>query len=203
MPILFSFSQNAPSTAEQAFVPIIILLLPFFLLLVVEKKRFKEIPKNLYIRRPDIISGLKLFLLIFFILVVESLFLYLVGFLDTEKVSKVIAKQSMLFILLAIFASPIGEELLFRGYLQPKAEKSLKCVFSTLPLGSAAISITLVSVLFALLHYGYGSVSEIVGAFTFSVISGLWLNKEKNVVPCIMAHALFNSLAICIALKYV
>ncbi len=45
-------------------------------------------------------------------------------------------------------------------------------------------------------HYGYGSVSEILAALSVGVLFGLYVQKNKNIYPVILSHALYNSLAI-------
>ncbi|MFH0834944.1 MAG: CPBP family intramembrane glutamic endopeptidase, partial [Candidatus Micrarchaeota archaeon] len=56
----------------------------------------------------------------------------------------------------------------------------------------ARAGIVFSSLLFAALHYGYGSSAEIVAAFAASVLIGLEMRKNRDVRACILAHACYN-----------
>jgi uncharacterized protein len=74
----------------------------------------------------------------------------------------------------------VGEELLFRGALQPR------------------YGILLTSLLFALLHSQYGFSFITLGTFLLGCIFGL-LAKRYGTTHAIAAHALYNTLAVIIA----
>lgn len=116
----------------------------------------------------------------FLVLLIEGAVLSFLGYADQEKVADVVLGAPLTGLLLAVTLGPIAEELLFRGYLQQK------------------IGIILSSAVFALLHYGYGSASEIIAAFSISIILGYEIKKNKNVIPCILAHAFYNLFSISI-----
>ena len=73
---------------------------------------------------------------------------------------------------------PVAEELFFRGFLQKR------------------IGVFLTSIVFALLHTGYGSIAEVLGAFIASMVLGWWVKKHDDVAPTIIAHAFYNMLSI-------
>ena len=98
--------------------------------------------------------------------------------LDAQKVSDILLREPRFTLILAFTLAPIGEELLFRGYLQKR------------------IGILLSSIIFAFLHYGYGSYSEILAAFAVSIVLGLNVRDKKSIYPAILAHALWNLLSI-------
>ena len=158
-----------------------ILTLPFFLLLL-EGKEFDDSLGWLGLKK----IGLK-----FFFLHVMALFLATVlainivatglaaiGISDEGKVAKVVA-----FVLLfAVTIGPIGEELLFRGYLAKKT------------------GILASSVMFGLAHYFYGSVVEMAAAVTIGLILAAYVKYEGNVYPAIAVHMVYNAASLALLL---
>jgi membrane protease YdiL (CAAX protease family) len=129
-------------------------------------------------KKKQVIEGAFVFLVLFSLLLGEAFILYNFHILDTGNVAKIIEKQSNFDLLIAVTLGPIAEELFFRGFLQKKTG-----VFIT-------------SIVFALLHSGYGSIAEILGAFIASMVFGWWVKKHDDVVPTIIAHAFYNMLSI-------
>jgi membrane protease YdiL (CAAX protease family) len=161
----------------------VLLLLAPFALAQVRRKSIDETISALSLRWTGVLDGmllpgLKLFVMMFVVLFVEGIVLNALGVFDTGNVAAVIRKQSLLGIAIAVILAPIAEEIFFRGYLQKQ------------------IGVLLSSALFAWLHVGYGSIAEIVAAFTVSIILGLWLRKSDNVYPCILAHGFYNIFSI-------
>ncbi len=80
-----------------------------------------------------------------------------------------------LYILVSVFLiTPFCEESLFRGFLVPR------------------FGIILSALLFMILHSGYGSISELVGALAFGLIAGYIFKKTQSLYPSILGHALVN-----------
>ncbi len=158
---------------------IVILLVPFILLKLERKNNYR---KELFLTKIDfgktIIQALQLFAIAFIILLVEGLLLSQVGAADNGIVAKVIYRQDFITLLMAVTIGPIGEELLFRGYLLKK------------------IGVPLQALLFGALHYGYGSVSEIVAALAVGLVLGYYVQKKNNIYAPILAHALYNLFSI-------
>ncbi|MDP3741684.1 MAG: CPBP family intramembrane metalloprotease, partial [Candidatus Micrarchaeota archaeon] len=85
----------------------------------------------------------------------------------------------LLAIIVAATLGPFAEEVFFRGFLQKY------------------LGVFITAVIFAVLHYGFGSVTEIIGAFTAGLILGYWVKyRNTNLWPAIIAHALYNLLSI-------
>jgi hypothetical protein len=74
----------------------------------------------------------------------------------------------------------IGEELLFRGALQPR------------------YGIILTSILFALLHSQYGFTFITLGTFVLGCVLGV-LAKRYGTTHSIIAHSLYNTLVVIIS----
>lgn len=162
---------------------IAILAAPFFLLKLEGKKNYR---KELFLGKLDakktVLGALKLFALIFVILVIQGLLLRMLGLLDNDIVVEIISVQEPLALLMAVTLGPLGEELLFRGYLLRR------------------MGVVMQAVLFALFHYGYGSVSEIMAALAVGVLLGLYVQKNKELYSVTLAHALYNVFSIAVVL---
>lgn len=137
------------------------------------KAKVKEIPMEL-------VWGVGLALIAEAVLLVEVSLLARMGISDVGKVATVLASQSLLSLGLIMAFQPIGEEMLFRGVLQ----KRIGVVFS--------------SAVFAGLHAGFGSIVEIVGAFSVSLLFGAFVRSRKNkgILPTIVAHIILNTAAV-------
>ncbi|MEM4255385.1 MAG: type II CAAX endopeptidase family protein [Candidatus Norongarragalinales archaeon] len=163
-----------------------ILAAPFFLLKLEGKKNFrKELLLGKLNWAKTLFQGLKLFAVTFFILVLQGIILNLLGLLDNEIVVEIITAQEPLALLMAVTIGPIGEELLFRGYLLKR------------------MGVVLQAVLFALFHYGYASISEILAALAVGVLLGLYVKKNKDIYSAIAAHSFYNIFSITLVLFYV
>ena len=77
------------------------------------------------------------------------------------------------------------EEAFFRGFLQPR------------------FGLVVSSILFALSHFNYGLPFLIVGVFTISLVIGLTLTRSGDLLPCIIAHGIFDSVQLFIVLPWV
>ncbi len=119
-----------------------------------------------------------------FILMLETLVLSAANANDTSKVAATINTFPVVALIVAVTIGPIAEEIFFRGFLQPR------------------FGVILTAVAFGVLHFGYGSIGEVIGAFTIGLLFGWWVKyKNSNLWPVILAHALYNLLAITIALN--
>ena len=166
----------------QLLTALILLLAPFLLLKLEGVTSAKRVRRslsldNFYPRRTIVLAGSMLAQLLFAMLAV-GLLLALLGVTDSWKVAQLVRSQGLPVLLLAVTLVPIAEELFFRGYLQKKT------------------GVILASIVFAALHYGYGSIAEIAGAFVASLILGYGLRKANDLHACILAHACYNALSI-------
>lgn len=176
----------------------LLLLLAPFALLLLEGNKMRQIPLLLGINfknlKRQLISGFKLFLLTFVALILQAITLAFFGVADSQKVAAIIAQQTFLTLIAIVLVAPIAEELLFRGYVQKK-------IASVAPGKHAEkIGVLLSAIVFSLLHAGFGSVSELAGAFTAAIIFGLYVSKNKAIIPVIVAHALVNVYAVVVSL---
>ena len=94
------------------------------------------------------------------------------------------APPALLFFALTVTA-PVGEELLFRGFLMSSLEAS----------GSGWVTAALVSSgLFALVHMQY-DVYGVAIVFLMGMLFAAMRHYSGSVIPCIAAHALSNGVA--------
>jgi membrane protease YdiL (CAAX protease family) len=82
--------------------------------------------------------------------------------------------------LVIIFSAMTVEEAFFRGWLQ----KRVGLVLSTLA--------------FVIAHAGYGQPFMMIGIGIVSIVIGLTFYRTKNLIPCIVAHGVFDAIQLLI-----
>lgn len=80
----------------------------------------------------------------------------------------------------------ITEELMFRGFMQPRLQVLLN---------SKAGAIVVSSLLFASLHYRYFSLKELIGTFLIGVIFATHYQKYRNIKIVMIAHFMVDLIA--------
>ncbi|MFA5105722.1 MAG: type II CAAX endopeptidase family protein [Candidatus Micrarchaeia archaeon] len=121
-----------------------------------------------------LLIGIGAYVLAIAISLLLGLALTLAGVSDSAKIAEKVGSLPLEVLFFAIAISPIAEEVFFRGFLQQK------------------IGLAPASVLFALAHISYFSVSEIAGALAMGLFLGLIFKYSKNIYAVIIAHALYN-----------
>jgi membrane protease YdiL (CAAX protease family) len=86
--------------------------------------------------------------------------------------------------LIIVAAAMTVEEGFFRGFLQPR------------------FGLMVSSVLFALSHFSYGLPFMIVGVFTISLIIGRTFARTGDLLPCMIAHGVFDSIQLLVVLPW-
>jgi membrane protease YdiL (CAAX protease family) len=76
------------------------------------------------------------------------------------------------------------EEAFFRGFLQPR------------------FGLMISSVMFALSHFSYGLPFMIVGVFTISLVIGRTFERSGDLLPCIVAHGVFDAVQLLVVLPW-
>ncbi len=175
-----------------ALVDFLLLFLPLAWFLVKEpgKNKAKDFFSRFGIKKPvfpyDLILGFKIFLIVFFISVVLSLIFYFFGLNDLEKVAstmKAVSLQEKMVSVYLIVVRVFAEEFFFRAFLVP-----VLGVFGS-------------SVVFSLLHFSYGSVAEVLGAFVLGLVLGHYYSKERNILHVYFAHMFYNTFVLIIILR--
>ena len=178
IPFPLAIELTQPANFKPFLISFVILLAPFILYKLERKNARKELLLTKINPAETIMQAFALFAVIFIILLTQGLFLNAIGLLDNYKVAQLISVQNPFVLFLAVTIGPIGEELLFRGYFLKK------------------IGLGLQALLFAILHYAYGSFSEILAALLIGLALGIFLKQEKNIYACILAHSLYNLFSI-------
>ena len=121
----------------------------------------------------------------------------LAGLLDTENVYDKVMLLPLPALVLACTLAPLGEEMLFRGFLFRKLSDWLGGgKKGDLPWAAGAV---LSSLLFALMHASYGSYAELAVTFAVGIVLCIGVKKTNSLVPAVLAHAAFNFVSIFMA----
>lgn len=91
-------------------------------------------------------------------------------------------EHNWLIVFISLVAG-VTEELIFRGYIQPRLERIM---------GNPGKAIVLTSVLFGLLHIGYGTVINMVGPMVVGLLFSIHYWKFRNIKVLIMCHFLID-----------
>ncbi|MBI5227973.1 CPBP family intramembrane metalloprotease [Candidatus Micrarchaeota archaeon] len=96
------------------------------------------------------------------------------GFNDQVKVAEKIQGLPIYVLFIAVFLAPIAEELLFRAALIPR------------------IGMLPSTIIFALAHFAYGSIIEILGTFLIGLLLSIIFTRSKSITPIILIHITYN-----------
>lgn len=143
-----------------------------------------NIKKNIiYIIGGFVVIGIALFVL--------GILLSYLGINDQKNISDFVNALPLYLLAMAILFAPISEELMFRALLITKIREKT---------GSALLAVVLAAAIFASLHITYGSVVEIIGAFTIGAILGAVYVRSGSIIPSIVIHMIFNFISISLML---
>jgi len=159
--------------------------LPISIILSKEKNLYKSLRKIGFLETSPkklAVQATKLFLMLIAVSFILSITLTALGIDDLEAVANSLQESRIhpAFLLL-VTLRVISEETFFRGFLVKEIGV----------LGSTAI--------FAIFHFGYGSLAEIIGAFVLGLILAKGFQLNKNLYPNIIAHLAYNLIAISVA----
>lgn len=143
---------------------------------IFEKLGFKPIEKKELLWK----TGQLLTLLLVVNFLLSFLFSFF-GLNDLAKVEQTVAQLKTTAPLVLIYfltVRVLGEEIFFRSFLTPK----LGWIFS--------------GILFGLAHFGFGSITEVIGALILGGILGYTFQKNQNIYPNIIAHIAYNAVLI-------
>ena len=95
-----------------------------------------------------------------------------------------LAELPIFYKLIIVGVAMTVEEAFFRGFLQPR------------------LGLVVSSILFALSHFSYGLPFMVVGVFTISLIIGRTLERTGDLLPCIVAHGIFDGVQLLVVLPW-
>lgn len=164
------------------------LLLLFFYSLKIEKQPFLLWKETNYtfpsFTKALVITFIKLFVAVYLTSLLIMLF-KITG--ESAVLQKAIAlfKKSYFLLFFTCITAGITEELIFRGYLLPRLELLFK---NKIP------AIIISSVLFGLLHIGYGTLLNVIGPIVIGLVFAIQYEKYRNIKILIVCHFLWDLL---------
>ncbi|MFH1224736.1 MAG: type II CAAX endopeptidase family protein [Candidatus Diapherotrites archaeon] len=171
---------------EQVFFDGLIIAAPLIYLALIDKvkgggKLLSGL--GLFFREPktEIKNAAWLFCALFLVSAALSTLLTIAGMNDLNLVQEKLGflKNQPIYIFgYLIIVRVFSEEVFFRGFLAKKT------------------GIWVSSAFFALAHFGYGSIAEILGAFVLGALLAHAYRANKNIIPGIFAHMAYNFMAI-------
>jgi membrane protease YdiL (CAAX protease family) len=166
-------------------------IFPFFWLRTAKEYSWEKILQELFPKflgwRKEIIGSTALFAALFTAFIILSNLLIFFGINDLEKVNQSIDSQladNATIFLTTLIIILFAEEFFFRAFLI----KRIGVIFSTL--------------IFTLLHIGYGSISELIGVFFLGLILAYWYKKNNSLIQNYSAHLIYDLIAIMLYLFF-
>ncbi|MDR2236914.1 MAG: CPBP family intramembrane metalloprotease [Chryseobacterium sp.] len=158
--------------------------------LLVEKQTFLLWKEKKY----PVLFYLKAVLVLYFICSFGGAFLNaVVQLLMDEKISDKLLQLSSVFkddyflIVFTCLTAGAVEELLMRGYLQPRIEK----IYNS-PLAGIVVS----ALLFGILHSTYGTISQVIVPFFIGVVFAVFYKKYSNMIVLIICHFMIDFISL-------
>lgn len=189
-PIVNMMTGTAEITSEKFFYSRMVLWLVaisvFLYSLVIERKRFllwKEKPYSVLFYIGAVIS-------LYFICLFGGAFLNALVKISThEKTSIQLMRLALIFknnyplIIITCLTAGVVEELLMRGYMQPRIEK----IYSNQYFG-----ILIPAVLFGILHSTYGTVGQVLVPFFIGAVFAVFYKRYSNIKILIICHFMYD-----------
>ena len=107
-----------------------------------------------------------------------------------DELMKIFRNDPFLMLFTCVTAGFV-EELLFRGYLLPR----LALLFN-----NSLVAVIVSSVLFGLMHFGYGTVINMVGPFIIGLVFAIYYWKFRNIKVLIFCHFTWDLMALLLKL---
>lgn len=99
-----------------------------------------------------------------------------------KKIITLITGHQAMIFFIALTAG-VTEEVIFRGYLLTRLSQWLK---------NNAVAVIVSSLLFAALHYKYGSIRELIFTFLIGVLFSIYYIRYRNIKAIIVTHFLID-----------
>jgi membrane protease YdiL (CAAX protease family) len=143
-----------------------------------------------------ILSVISTLLVIVAVLIVFSIIWISLGFKkDSESLNKIVEvlRHNHFLILLTCLTAGMVEELVFRGYILPR----LQLLFN-----KTYVSVIISSVIFGLIHFGYGTTINVIGPFIIGLVFAIHYYKYRNIKILMICHFLWDFLVIILKLNF-
>jgi uncharacterized protein len=103
-----------------------------------------------------------------------------------------IMRNNIPLLVFTALTAGVVEELIFRGYIQPRLEIIFKNPY-------AAIFIS--SLFFGLLHYKYGTLTQVLGPAFIGMVFAFYYWKYRNIKVIIVCHFLWDLVSLFVLIK--
>ena len=133
-----------------------------------------------------LLSIITILITMLLLLIAIGIFIKLTGLnKSSAKMIELLAifKKNKLLVLFTALTAGIVEEFIFRGYMQPRLDIIFKNPY---------VAILLSSLLFGLLHIGYGTLVNVIGPFLIGLIFACYYWKFRNIKVLIICHFLWD-----------
>ena len=170
------------------------LLLVFIFAIQIEKQKLLLWQENPL----TVVEYVKSFFLIIIAIMlgaaVIKLSMHLLGFkvIDNSKLKEIVAvfKNNFALLLFTCLTAGFTEELIFRGYLMPRLQMFFKNKYA---------AVALSSVVFGALHFGYGTLFQILGPLMIGFIFAIHYQKYRNIKILIFCHFFWDFMSLMVA----
>ena len=172
------------------------LLLVYLYIKLIEKQKFLLWTEN-YLSIPDSIkSFFKIIGTIFLGALIIGLTLKVFGLKPDESSKMVeivkIMKHNLPLLLFTCLTAGVTEEFIFRGYLMPRLQLFFNNNYA---------SIVISSMLFGIMHVGYGTVFQVLGPIFIGVVFAVHYQKFRNLKIIMFCHFFWDFMQLMIATK--
>jgi len=110
---------------------------------------------------------------------------------NLENAIRIFKAHKYLAVFTALTAG-VTEELIFRGYLQPRLEILFK---------NSYVAIFVSSAIFGLLHFGFGTIINMIGPFVIGLIYAIYYQKYRNIKVLMISHFLWDIIVIFVSMN--
>ncbi len=172
------------------------LLLVYLYVKLIEKQKFLLWQENKFSFTDYILSFFKIFGTLFIGALVIGLTLKAFGLKPDESSKMVeiikIMKHNLPLLLFTCVTAGVTEEFIFRGYLMPRLQLFFNNNYA---------SIVISSVLFGIMHIGYGTIFQVLGPIFIGAVFAVHYQKFRNLKILIFCHFLWDFMQLMIATR--
>ncbi|AZB11063.1 CPBP family intramembrane metalloprotease [Chryseobacterium sp. G0162] len=164
----------------------IVLLITFLYSIFIEKGSFLLATEKKYSIPFNIKAVISLYLIcVFGGAILNGLIQFLIHKEESNKILQFTSlfKNDYFLIIFTCFTAGAVEELLMRGYIQPRIEKIYNNSF---------LGILVSAALFGILHSTYGTIGQVVVPFFIGVIFAMFYKKYSNIKILIVCHFMID-----------
>jgi membrane protease YdiL (CAAX protease family) len=167
----------------------VLLMLFFYCQFVEKQKMLLQKEKNF-----TFFKFIGIVILVYFVTMIPSAMVNLIiKLIIKEETSKKLGQITMLIkdnyfmIFFISFTAAVTEELMFRGYIQSRLMKIYNNPY---------IAIGITSVFFGLMHFSYGTISNVLVPTIIGLVFGIFYHKYSNLKVLIVVHFLIDFISL-------